>query len=111
MVGFDSSIFIPFPKRLFCKEEANGPGVRRRPQKCQETWRAVPGVRTSRLLCAEHAEDKEALSFGSSSTRSAIAGHLSLRSGTKANTVVPFLVFIFFEHLTIVRVSRQMVDA
>lgn len=30
----------------------NVPGVRRRPQKCQETWRVVPGVRTSRWLGA-----------------------------------------------------------
>ena len=29
----------------------NVPAVRRRPQKYQETWRAVPSVRTSRLLC------------------------------------------------------------
>ena len=28
----------------------NGPDVRRRPQKYQETWRVVSGVRTSRLL-------------------------------------------------------------
>ena len=32
-------------------EMPNVPGVRRRPQKYQETWRAVSGVRTSRLLC------------------------------------------------------------
>jgi hypothetical protein len=29
---------------------SNVPGVRRRPQKYQETWGAIPGVRTSRLL-------------------------------------------------------------
>ena len=31
-------------------EPSNVPGVRRRPQKYQETWRVVPGVRTSQLL-------------------------------------------------------------
>ena len=89
----------------------NVPGVRRRPQKYQETRRAVPGVRTSRLLCAEHAEHKGTLSFGSSSMRPAIPSHLCLRSGIKADTIVYFLGFIFFKHLTIVSVSRQMVDA
>ncbi len=101
--------------RAFCCsvmiESPNVPGVRRRPQKYQETRRAVPGVRTSRLLCAEHAEHKGTLSFGSSSMRPAIPSHLCLRSGIKADTIVYFLGFIFFKHLTIVSVSRQMVDA
>jgi len=30
--------------------QPNGPAVRRRPQKFQETWRVAPGVRTSRWL-------------------------------------------------------------
>ena len=42
--------FLGSTEQLQFVHEANGPGVRRRPQKYQETWRVVPGVRTRRLL-------------------------------------------------------------
>ena len=38
-------------KRYYCViMDSNGLAVRRRPQKYQKTWRAVPGVRTSQWL-------------------------------------------------------------
>src|SRR3989304_7029516 len=50
-------------------------------------------------------------SFTFSCTRPAIAGILCLYSRFKANAIVLLFVLIFFEHLTIVSVSRKMVDA
>jgi len=38
--------------QMMSRRLVNGLGVWRRPQKYQETWRVVPGVRTSRLLYA-----------------------------------------------------------
>jgi len=53
---------------------------------------------------------QEPLSFAFSTMRPAITGLFCFHSRFKANAIVLLFVFIFFEHLTIVSVSRKMVD-
>ena len=72
---------------------------------CHRISREAP-----RLLCAQCTEPAEPPSFTFPSTRPAIAGLLCLHSRFKTNAIVLLFVLIFFEHLTIVSVSRKMVD-